>query len=362
MATDARDRKLASQAGAAVLSLPGFHFTDDSFGEAPTDLLMTCRELRNLRARVLLAAGETFQPDVFLLDTNPHGKRDEVLPLLRYLRRRGKTRILLMMRDIPACAGDNFKLAGEEGRMRKHAALYDRLLLAGDAGFFDTPAELGWGESIRAKARFLGFVVPSEGRGLSRREAFGAIPSLDPELPLLTASFGGGWEADRLGPALVDAFLARRDSGASPPVQLLLAAGPALSEESLARLRGRVAERRGIVVERFVPGFADVLAHCDAAILQAGSTVFQILESDVPVVLLCREYRDPEQKERAERLKAWPGIRIVPPDFITESNAAGWIDWAVSQPRILRRTGFSFQGVANAADEVMNALGGGGRN
>ena len=45
------------------------------------------------------------------------------------------------------------------------------------------------------------------------------------------------------------------------------------------------------------------------AILLAGSTIFQILDTAIPTLLYSREYKSAEQQPRAERLANFEGVR-----------------------------------------------------
>jgi predicted glycosyltransferase len=110
-------------------------------------------------------------------------------------------------------------------------------------------------------------------------------------------------------------------------------------------------------MQRYTRGFTEHLSRCDLAILQAGSTPFQILESDVPILLYSRDYSTQEQQVRAERLESFPGIgRLAPADMEPET-LAGRIRDALAQPRTPRQTGFGFDGAATAARTIVELLG-----
>lgn len=358
LATDARDSAMSARLGVALLQLPRFRFTDhEKFKEEPELLNIQARELKEIRSSLLLSLGSSYKPHVVLMDTNPHGKRDEVLPLLRHLRRAGSSRSLIMMRDIPSPPGESFKLAGEESAIRKHASLYDRMLFAGDQGFFDIARAYGWPEDVREKMSYVGFVVPEVSRGgaMTREAAFAAYPQLDPATPTVVVSFGGGWQADLYAEPIVEGLRLFREIHRKP-AQMVLALGPALGHDSFRALKGRAEALGGIVVEHFSPHFSQVLAHCDLAVLQAGSVPFQILESDIPILLTHRPYKSREQEERAKRLARWPGVRLVQQEQIAPAECAEWLHWGLAGARVRRSTGYSFDGIANAAREVVRAL------
>lgn len=356
MATDARDHSMTQRLGIAVLQLPRFRFLDhERFKEQPELLNINARELQALRSGLLQSLGRSYRPHVLIMDSNPHGKRDEVLPLLRDLRGRRDCRKLLLMRDIPSPPGERFKLSGEMAEIRKHAALYDRLMFAGDARFFDAAQTYAWPEDVQSKMKYLGFVVPPvETR--PRGEVFAPYPQLDPARPLAIVSFGGGWQAEQFAAQFIEGLRLRRELGGDKGLQMIMAVGPAVGAEHLRMLRERAEALGGIVVEHFTHHFAQVLQCADFAILQAGSATFQVLETDIPVLLTHRPYKSREQEERAERLARWPGIRLATCESLTAEECAEWLEWGLAQPRVRRATGFCYNGIENAAREVIDAL------
>jgi predicted glycosyltransferase len=259
------------------------------------------------------------------------------------------------MRDIPSPPGERFKLSGELGEVRKHAALYDRLMFAGDARFFDAAQSYAWPPDVQAKMKYLGFVVPPvEAR--PRAEALAPYPQLDPARPMAIVSFGGGWQAEQFAAQFIEGLRLRREQGDDKGLQMIMAVGPAVGAEHLEMLRERAEELGGIVVEHFTHHFAQVLQSADFAILQAGSATFQVLETDIPVLLTHRPYKSREQEERARRLAQWPGIRLEPCEPMAAATCAEWIEWGLTQPHTPRQTGFSFRGIENAAREVLEGL------
>jgi len=355
LATDARDSSMAAEAGVAVLQLPRFHFIDqEEFKEGPELLHISSPELRNLRARILLAAGESYRPQVLLMDTKPHGKRDEVLPLIKVLHGRGGCQILLMMPDIPSPPGERFKLSGPPSDIRKHGAFYDRLLVAGDERFFDAAEAYHWPGEMRAKLAYLGFGVPPLGN-TSRVQAFAPYPDLDPQKPTVAASFGGGWQSDQHAGVLLESIRLVRQR-THKPVQLVMSLGPAATAEHHRAIVKQAEALGGVVVELFSSTFPILLRHVDLAILQAGDSPVQLLDSDIPILLTPRPYKSREQEERAQRLATWPGVRLIEGATLTTHDCAEWITLDLARERRKRNTGYCFDGINNAAREVMQAL------
>lgn len=355
LATDSREREMAERAGLARLELPGFEFVDDTqFKERPRCLNVENKRIRALRAAVLERVVKTFEPALIFMDGNPHGKRDEMLPALRLGRKLG-ARPVMLMRDIPAPPGEKHKLAGTEAQILKHAAHYDRLLISSEREFYDVAETYQWPEAVRAKMAYVGFIAEAvEPR--PRAEALAPWPALDPAAPLAVAGFGGGWAVGETAPRLLDAIEQyRAQSGRA--LQLVLSIGPASDGATADALVRRAGEMGGVVIERFIPGFGAMLGAADLAILQAGFTVYQILEGATPVVLAPRAYSSREQEARAGRLAQLPGIRALEPGSLDRADWPEIFKWALGQGHPARKTGWRFDGAENAAAEALALLG-----
>ncbi len=355
MMTDARDLSLADRAGIALLRVPGFAFAGTKFGQEPEHLRIGNEELRRLRRQLLLTAGLEFAPDLVLMDTLPHGKLNEMEPLLRRLRRAGRTRVILLMRDIPAPPGERFRLSGDRRRIAATAELYDLILIAGDRGFHDVAEANGWPDEVRARLHYIGFVTPppsAEPRG----RVFARFAGLDPARRTIVASLGGGWGEQGLPERLIDGVLEVRHTE-DEIVQLVLITGPAMAGEQLDALRTRARGHAGIRIERFTSDFDALLQHADLALLQGGSTVYQLLETDKPIVLLCRRYKSGEQDMRARLLAHHEGVRVVDSEALAQTDIAGLMRWGLGQRLEPRRTGYSFNGPSRAAELILELLG-----
>ena len=356
LASDIRGKVASTVENMAWLRLPGFHFDDPrSFTETPEFLSISAKELQRVRTQILLSTAVSFQPQVLLMVTNPHGKRDEMLPVLRHLRSCGRaTRAILIMRDIPVPPEEKFKLNGSQKEILKHAAYYDRILISGDAHFFNAPEVYQWPSEVREKMRFAGFIVPRR-EDSTRREAFEPFPRLDPSKNLICCGFGGGWEVASLAPKLIEGFR-RYSEGKDRNAQLALFTGTAVDAEDYERIERMAAETPGVEVRMFTPHFPALLSHCDMAILQSGSTPFQILESNIPMVLHFRDYKSAEQETRARLLARYPGIRLLEREELAGGDCAEWMEWALDQTHPERKTGMAFNGIETAANEVLAAV------
>jgi predicted glycosyltransferase len=98
------------------------------------------------------------------------------------------------------------------------------------------------------------------------------------------------------------------------------------------------------------------LAQADLAVLQAGSTPFQLLGSDAPILLTARDFKSREQAERARRLAALPGVRLLPNDDPAWDDPLDWLGWGLERSRDPRPITLNLNGIANAADVLAGEL------
>ena len=342
LVTDARDLEATQSCGElAVLRLPSYEFVDD-FTEVPHALEMSRKQLRHLRANLITSAVISFRPNVILMDAAPHGKRDELRPMLKHVSTwPERPTTILQLRDIPFVPDEyEGRTRGDFRRVMEHEShLYDHIFVAGDAGFFDLAATYHWPEHVQRKLAYLGFVTP---------RAMGA--RTDDER-LIVASCGGGWEVDSFGKDLLRAF--QRVEG-DRNLALQLFTGPAATPATVEDLQS-MASADNVTIMRFSSLFSKALASCDLAILQAGSSIYQILESDIPVLLQTRAFSSQEQEIRAQLLSQHRGIERLPtaPSIDVMTSA---IKHMLDAPRVMRRTGYRYHGQERAADLIAHAL------
>lgn len=348
LVTDAKDLTLAQgEAPLAVAKLPSFEFdANGQYGERPQALGLSKRQLLGIRRNMLLGLARSYQPNLIYMDSLPHGKRDEMLPALRWARAHG-AKTVLCMRDIPCAPGEKFKLSGDSSQIGKHLALYDQLLVASDRNFFDVGEEYGWPDWAGQKVRYVGFVVP-QAADKPEKETPG-------EPRQIVASFGGGWEATELAREIFDALTVLSGQGL-PDWRLSLFTGPAIPAEDYADLRERTRGDSRIHIEKLSADFPTLLAHADLAILQAGSTPFQILESDIAMLVYHRDYKIDEQACRARLLARHAGVELLDRSMLGKGAFAEKIRAALNGPRPCRQTGYDFAGVENTAQQLARLL------
>jgi predicted glycosyltransferase len=323
-----------------LVRLPGSQFQQGSFEGRAAGLSLDKNQLRDLRANLILAAGISFRPDALVMDTNPHGKRNELEPLLKHLARMDVPPYrVLEVRDIPFPPDEQSRLNADPKRVAADFALYDAVYVAGAPEFFDLAAEYKWPRSLAERLNYLGFVLP---------EMATHPPKHDPRVRRITAALGGGWEVETFGRPLIEAALKLRDSS-SFSIAFTLVTGPAVDESARDELAALAKGAPEITLERYTSEFHGQLRSSDLAVLQAGSTPFQILDTDIQMLIYSRDYATREQEVRAERLARYPGVGRLLPDDLEPDSLARRMREALDSPRVARKTGLGFNGAQQAA-------------
>jgi len=336
---------LGPELAVPAILLPGFTFDTDSFSETPRSLRKKNSQLRDIRAALIQTTVAAFQPHVFLMDTNPHGKRNELQPALCHLARRSpSTRRVLQMRDIPFPPGENFRLSASPKRITEDSKLYDYLFVAGDSQFFDLATEYNWPDPVKRKLLYLGFITPETEKTQPATRS-GSI----------VASFGGGWEAEPLASKVAQACLRLKEQ-IGDNLSLDLYPGPALQKEAFHKLENLLVDHPDIRIRQFSADFPQVLARADLAILQAGSTVFQILESPIPIILYARDFKTQEQQYRAARIRQFPNIETIDADWLENNDLDALMRNMLLAERTTRKTRFAYDGVNRAAKSLIQLL------
>ncbi|MCD6385699.1 hypothetical protein J7M23_07960 [Candidatus Sumerlaeota bacterium] len=333
----------------AILNLPGYAFYKQNHNkEIPRKLNIGKFNLNRLRTNILRSAIHSFQPHLLVVETLPHGKRDELVPCLNYIVRfRPHCRRILFLRDIPLAPTEKDFSTSIINKIEKFHTYYHHILVSGDKRFFDLTAEYNWDERIAKKIHYTGFMVPVINQ-----------PSQDLPSPhkRIVASFGGGWEIEHIAFPLLESFLRLDNQSQGQEYEYFIYTGPAVSDELFSRLCQYSERIPKLTIKKFSRDFAEILAGADVAILQAGSTPFQIINTSIPIILYCRDYRNPEQQHRAKLLSQYDGITLLDKNQMEPEYLSGLLSEALTTPIPKRETGLNCNGIENATNFLIEQL------
>ena len=283
-----------------ILKLPGLRKVDNGH-YAPRRLNVPWRDVRSVRASLLLAAVNSFRPTVVLVDKHPLGVGGELEPALERTRAAGAGAVL-GFRDVlddPAAVHAEMR---ERGLFAQIARYYDRVLVYGQPDILDARREYGFPEEVAAMTRFCGYVVAAE-------TARGNGPTAGTGRATGRTSSPRPAEARTASPSSPPSSRPRPAPAGTP------ASCPArIATRATSRRLGDLADRAGVDFRRFVPDLSSEFPTLDALVCMGGyNTLTEAAASGVSTVCVPRVRPRSEQLIRAQAFARRGLLTVVEP-------------------------------------------------
>ena len=119
---------------------------------------ISLQELASLRGQIILASLTSFQPDVFIVDKVPRGVCRELEPTLKALKKQGRTRCVLGLRDILDTPQTVQREWREEENYEAIRDYYEALWIYGDQMVYDVGKEYSFPADVAHKVRYVGYL------------------------------------------------------------------------------------------------------------------------------------------------------------------------------------------------------------
>ncbi|KIN75998.1 Membrane-anchored protein [Sulfitobacter mediterraneus KCTC 32188] len=251
-----------------------------------------------LRAGLIQSAVEQYQPDLLIVDKEPTGFRGELLTTLEWLRKEGRTRVVLGLRDV---LDEPEVLAAEwdrKGAVEATERYYDEIWVYGVRDVYDPSEGLPLSEAARARMHWTGYL---------RREVTDATDT--PDHPYVLITPGGGGDGAAMVSLVLSAY--EQDPDLSPKAVLIY--GPFLSGEVREAFDARVAKLDGRVTAMgFDSRIEALFAGAEGVICMGGYNTFcEVLSFDRPAVIVPRTKPRLEQWIRASRAEQLGLVRML---------------------------------------------------
>lgn len=258
-------------------------------------------ETTALRAGLIKAAAEHFEPDLLIVDKESTGFRGELLPTLEFLKQRGKTKVVLGLRDVL----DSPDVLAEEwdrkGAIQAIEDYYDEVWVYGLKAIYDPTEGLPLPQSVRDRMHWTGYL---------KREV-GDEPLTISE-PYILITPGGGGD----GEAMVDLVLSAYEQDPDLSPMAVLVYGPFLSGDTRVEFEARAQKLAGRVqTVGFESKIEQLFAGAQGVICMGGYNTFcEVLSFDKPAVIVPRTVPRREQFIRAERAEQLGLTRMIDED------------------------------------------------
>ncbi len=301
------------------LTLPAL--SKDGAGHyASRHMPLSLREIVTVRSGAIRAALEAFEPDVLIVDNVPCGAARELDATLRSIAARGRTRVVLGLRDIldePAVVRAEWRASANEQAILDY---YDAIWVYGDARVCDPVVEYGFGPDVAARVRFAGYLDQRERLAFANESDKAVLTALDfPPGRLVLGAVGGGQDGARLADAFTQAQL-------PPGTNALLLTGPFMPARIRERILRRARQNPHLRVLEFVREPALLLHQADRVVAMGGySTTCEILSFQKHALIVPRVRPRREQFIRAQRLADLGLVHTIHPDEVTPERIAAWL-------------------------------------
>ena len=283
----------------------------------PLKLPMDIEETVALRAAIIFHTAAAFDPDVFIVDKEPHGLRGEVLETLHMLKERG-TILVLGLRDIL----DDPHLLGPEWRNKNVLPtldnLYDELWVYGLPQICNPLDGLNVPQSVHRKTVYTGYLRRRVREGVTAAADF---PYLGKPYILITA--GGGGDGD----VMLDWVLRAYENDPNLPMPGFFVFGPFLDADLQASFNIRIAKLPNVDSIIFDSQPEALIDNAAAIVAMGGYNTFcEILSFDKRALVVPRTRPRLEQFIRASRSQEFGLVKMLVHDALhdLEADSPDW--------------------------------------
>ncbi len=329
------------------LELPGLTMDNHFNNLAPYDARQNLAEVQKQRREILYSFFNSYQPDVFVVELYPFGRkafRFELDPILEGIaaKKLPSCFTICSLRDILVERHDSDKF--EKRALATLNTFFNGLLVHGDPKLIPLDATFSRVAQIQIPMSYTGYVTPqAEKAEQSRiRHELG----IQADKGLIVASIGGGNVGAELLYAVVEAFNYLKDDG----LQLQIFTGPYAAETVVSELRLSSSNSSSISVDRFSPSFVGWLGAADLAISMAGyNTTMNTLAAGTPA-LFYPFSRNHEQHLRLSRLAEHVPFAVIAQDSLKADKLALLIQTQLQRKRFT--SPFNLDGAVNSRSQI----------
>ena len=333
------------------LQLPGLKM-DVNFSE-----LLPCEEGRDLeqikkqRQQQLFDFFLSFQPDIFLVELYPFGRkafRFELDPVLDGIASGALAPCIRLcsLRDILVEKTDKQKYETRVLNVLNNS--FDGLLIHSDPAFIPLEKTFSQTGAISVPFRYTGFISPppaGQDKGKQLRQKLG----LSKNDRLIVASIGGGNVGAELLSAIAEAALLLKNM---PELHFHLFTGIYSAPDLQSELKQ--IHSNNITIHNFSSNFADWLSAADLSISMAGyNTCMNLLSAGIPA-LMYPFVQNREQRMRVTALSKSSVFALLETDDLVPVNLAEKIKMHLQQHK--QQSSVKLNGAAKSCELIENRI------
>ncbi len=290
----------------SFFQLPGLVMDADFRNLAPYELGTSLDETKKIRAQTLKIFFETEQPEIFLVELYPFGRkafRFELDPVLEGIQNKTLCNCLTLcsVRDILVERHDKDKF--ESRIIATLNSFFDGVLVHGDKNFIPLERTFSRVNEITIPLAYTGYVTPHA--PCLERDRIRASLGIAADTRQIVASIGGGG----VGVELLFNLIKAMRYIEKPRVQLRIFTGPYTALNDVQNLRSMAGNNT--TVENFTADFERWLSAADVSVSMAGyNTTMNTLSAGVPA-LLYPFSQNHEQRLRVSKLAELAPLKVL---------------------------------------------------
>ncbi|QHM71993.1 glycosyltransferase family protein [Mixta intestinalis] len=330
-------------AGADVVTLPSY-FKDAAGNYSPRSLGCDVKRLTALRSKVIYAALEAFEPDIFVIDNVPGGAQSELEPVLPMLAEKG-VNVVLGLRDIldtPDTVKRQWRKLNNYANIRDYISA---IWVYGDNKLYDLVDAYEFDQDIRQKLTFLGY-LNAQLRTRKNLPPQAIVPDINRPYSLCVA--GGGQDGFQLASAFASATFPSGTMG-------VLIAGSMMPQAEYDALALHARRRNDLALVRFVSEPLELLRQAQSVVAMGGyNTVTEILSFHKRALIVPRVTPRQEQWIRATQLAKYQLVTCIHPERFSVLRLNQWLSETLPPPDpfIL----LNFNGLGNFVKNIRRLL------
>ena len=329
------------------VKLPGLMMDKNFTGLYSVDPQKSVEDVKLERQKQLLDLVKNENPDFFLIELYPFGRRAfkfELIPVLNFIKdnRRMNCKVVCSMRDILVERKNSLKY--ESGVIDALNNWFDAVLVHSDPQLIKLGSTFSRLDKIKIPLVYTGFVtpVPDKKKVKHIRENL----RLQNKKRLIVASAGGGNVGAPLLRAVVNAY---NELSSKENIMLNVYTGPYMEKEDKQYLQS-VADssaNSGIRVKEFTSDFVSLLGAADLSVSMAGyNTCMNIVAANVPS-LVWPFGQNQEQRERAREIARFVPMTILEDQDLMLPKLSGLIEKSLYGQNMNKHLTLNINGAQN---------------
>ncbi len=313
-----------------IFQLPGLQMDANFQNITPCDPSFSLEDVKAIRADLLLSFFREYQPEIFLVELYPFGRkafRFELDPVLNAIREGflPPCKCYVSLRDI-LVERLNDREKFEQRAVTTVNRYFDGLLIHSDENVITLNETFSRVEDITVPIAYTGFVtkhVEDQSRKTIRKDL-----QLTDDEKLIVVSIGGGNVGGELLHAALDAFRLFEFPG---NYHMQIFSGPYFSQDMFNLFQKDLPDH--VVLDRFSNAFPYWLKAADLSISMAGyNTCMNIIQAGVPA-LVYPFAQNKEQLFRASRFQKNATIQILTEEDLQAEPLHALIQTMCTEPR-----------------------------